>query len=196
MINNLELLQPLLVNEDDDLMFYGQVIRRRKDWGNGGLEKGAYVVNTFTFKDYDELKSKFGYLKNLANSTGSRIYLNVNRRSKQRLTHNLLVKLSHRIASQSLDSLQGDFAQQLAHSVKESRNSLKWMIDIDSDSDNSLKGLQQFLQEVGSTTYVSLPTVHGRHLLVSPFPITKMPTVSDYECKKDSFVLLYYKFGG
>lgn len=195
MINNLEKLQPFLQNQESDLVYYGQIIRRRKDWGNGGLEKPSYVVHTFTFSNYEDLKSKFGYLKNLANSTGSRIYINCNRRSKKHITEQLLIKLSHRIGSQSYDGLQGDYASQLGKFHKEPKHSIKWMLDIDECVPESLNTLRNFLQEVRSVEYVSIPTISGLHLLVAPFPSSKFPTLPNIECKKDSFVLLYYKFG-
>lgn len=195
MINNFDTIVPLLDFSDPDLFYYGQVIRRRKDWGNGGMEVGAQVIKVFEFHSQESMQRQWPFLKNLANSNMSRIYINLNRRSKKVILHRLNLKLANRILSGGYDGLAGDYASTLRKWSSEPRSTKKWLIDVDVKSELLMIKLGFFLKEVGSNIYCIVPTAQGCHVIAQPFPLINAPKLQDVDFKKDNPTLLYYKFG-
>lgn len=194
MINNFEKALEILDFTDSDKYYIGQIIRRRKDWGNGGLEKGDFTIYNFDFSTEESYKKQIPFLKNLAKSTLSRIYLYPNRCSREYSFKEMQLKMAKRGLNNHFTGMFGDYASVSLSHPKEPRETKKWLFDVDTDSEEILDKLIEFLVKSNVKIYLYMPTANGYHVITSPFPINSFPKIDFVECKKDSQFLLYYAY--
>lgn len=195
MINNLDLILSQCDFNDESLFYHGIITKRRKDFGNDFLDTGSKTVKYFEFSTEEDIRKQWPFLVYLANSTQSRIYINLNRRCREVVAGELMIKLARKIRSKQYIGVYNDYVNIVMGLNNEPRSTKKWLVDIDTIDVNIITECLESLKKIGSKLYLLLPTTQGYHLITDPFPITKFKKTKEYECKKDSLILCYYKYG-
>lgn len=172
-MNNLEVIKPLLVFEDDDTFYHLQVLQRKKE--NSNLGSNSYVIKTYYISSIEYLESKMLEIFSLCNLYNARAYINLNKRSFEKIALQNLKKITdcilnknYRGVRKSYESVAGSFSSD-AHK--------KWIIDIDYNSSEKffkmLKAELTKMQPVGDKFIARIYTKHGYHMITTPFNISE-----------------------
>lgn len=192
-VDNWKYLRDKLDFSDSDKFYFIELMQRKKDDSsfpaNNRMVKYYFV---YSLEYYDLIESE---VKRLSDCTGARVYILLNRRSyKDCLLH--LLKDTAQIA---LDGNYQHFPK-LVSSVCGKYNSepwKNWIVDVDDNIDESelikvINSLEPHTVE--SKIKFKVPTLHGFHLITSPFNCQKFSQVyPNIDVHKDNPTLLYFK---
>ena len=193
MVNNFELIKKMLVFDDEDDMYFLQLLRRKKE--NSELGSNSSVIKTYYIKSLEYLNKKEKEIISLCDVTNSRACINLNRRSFRKLSLQTLRKLTEQIlnedymsASTAYDSVCGAFSNE---------PNKKWIIDID-DFETDVVELGEMIKscdpEPGTHKCIcTIPTKNGVHLITRPFRIDQFKErfKIDLTIQKDNPTILY-----
>jgi hypothetical protein len=179
----------------NDSFLFGEVLARKKDASVFGENKHIRSFTVSSLEDYDNHTTAF----TLADATGARVYLNLNRRSHEKVAFAMLSRLSANLGSRNY-RLTNMYNSVVASTPTESEK--LWFVDLDTtDSavcDSVVSAIRYYLTKIGYTIdhITALPTVSGFHVVTPPFNLgelerDKLDYLSPSMIKKDSLVLLY-----
>ena len=190
MIDNFELIKPLLIFPNDDIYYHLQILRRGKDHPNlpaANRVIKAYFINQLESIDYlkDEIIGLCDYF-------GARAYINLAPKSV-RMTAALQMKY---IAQRMYE---GDFKKiwkawnTCAGEIKGEEP--RWVVDIDekitwSNIMDFIDTLEPYSKDTKFIT--NIPTKSGWHLITTPFNIAEFKKVyPDIDVHKNNPTILY-----
>ncbi len=131
MVNNLELIKPLLKFPDEDTCYHLQVLMRKKE--NPQLGSNSYCVKTYYVSSLDYLDKKMPEIIALCTLHNARACINLNRRSYEKLAYQLLKKVTDQIMSKDFKSARKAY-ESVAGTYADEPNK-KWIIDVDKPYD-------------------------------------------------------------
>lgn len=198
-VDNFDLMQNILNPESKDDFWFGQIIARRKDIEN--LPRADKWIKSYYIRDFDHLKSNESEIKNLCNVFKARFYLNPNVRSFERVNLNLIKALVENIQYKQFDSFTSKIDSACGYTKTPGRDKV-WIIDVDEAefTENDLIKCINKCEPDGEKHIITIPTVHGYHLLCRPFNQLKFNnTKTDYninllsdDIKTNSPTLIYF----
>lgn len=172
MIDNIELIKPLLnfSNEGDFYALY--IFKRKKDQPEGQKENSQSVrtIKTYFIESLEYLDKRYGEIKDLCEYFKARAYIHVQKQNHKDVGLNMMCELATRLKDGAIrqhnlfDSVIGQLK------VYEKR----WIIDID----NTDPRYEQFIiktinaiRPTGDKIITKIPTRNGLHLISQPFDI-------------------------
>lgn len=165
MVDNFELIKPLLSWENEDTFYFVQVIKRKKE--NPELGSNSYVANTYYIRSMEHLENRLGEMKVLADYHNARVCINLNKRSFRKMAYHSLKKVTDQL-------LNGDYlnVRRAYPSVcgMYANGDKTWVVDIDEKT--VPEGMVEFinnLEPIGNKVLLQLPTKNGIHLITKPF---------------------------
>ncbi len=195
MINNLELIKPLLSFPDTDTFYHLQVLKRKKEHPN--LGSNSYCVKTYYIRSIEYLDNKIPEIISLCNFHDARACINLNSRSFVRIAFQMLRKITDQIMSKDFKAARKAYESVVGTYSNETNK--KWIIDIDRKDGGAhgnwmrekLKSLKPNCGE--DKVYAVLPTKNGYHLITSPFNIQEARVFLSEDIHKDNPTILYIK---
>lgn len=170
MIDNFDIIRNLLYFSSiyEEIFFHLQIIRRGKDYSSEGAKNKLITSYLVTSRKHFDLIRDEVIL--LCEHYGARAYINVAGKNLHKLNLLILRKLADNIYSninvdprRVLDSACGELKSDIP----------KWIIDIDDISYKELvlEELNKIQEEEypSCKIYAEIPTLHGCHLITSPF---------------------------
>lgn len=200
MVNNFELITPLLKFDDPDLFYFVSIIKRRKD--NPGMHKDSSAIKHFYIDNLLKWKDKRAVMIELCKQNDARAYINLNRRSYKDVAGDMLIELACMVVGNTPKNAIG-FYDSVCGST-ESEPNRTWLIDIDTKMDEGahlsvVEGIKGFINY--HTTHVTkdkplimneIPTKNGVHLIVPPFNLKLFKeTFPHIDVQKNNPTLLY-----
>jgi hypothetical protein len=172
MIDNLDLIKPLLnfSKEGDFYMLY--VFKRKKDQPEGERDNHQSVrtIKTYCVDSIEYLDKRYDEIKMLCEVFKARAYIHVQKQNHMDISLEMMVSLAQRIKNgvikqQSLfDSVVGQIKT----------NEKRWIIDIDTkDKDvvDRISKLINSIQPSGEKIEAVIPTKNGYHLITKKFNV-------------------------
>ena len=201
LINNLELIAPLLPKDNPEVFCHMQIVCRAKDHKDEKVKEGA--IKTYFIKNEEHLRKVMPEVILLCEHYGARAYINVSPKSFEKLQKLMLVKLASLVCEGNIQNPRKTLNS--AAGALTSRNSI-WIVDVDDMEikESLLKWFDNYF-ELDSTLpfcntreelYLTgtIPTKQGCHLLVKPFNLkmfsSNFPNVDVH--KNSMGTLLYY----
>ena len=202
MIDNFELIKPLLKFPNDDIYYHLQILRRGKDHpelpaANRMIK--AYFICSLESLDYVEQE-----IKDLCKFFGARAYINLAPKSIKKTTMLQIKYLAQR-------AYEGDFKKiwkswnTCAGEIKGEKP--RWVVDIDDNSDNypikdKVYNIETFIDKIceprdvyphrGAKVIINIPTKSGYHLITTPFNLQQFKEeYPDIDVHKNNPTLLY-----
>lgn len=190
MIDNFDLIRPLLSFRSDDDFYFLQILQRKKDHKEGGNVKGsnnnsrlikAYYIHSLEYFDF--IKPEVIELCNIFNA---RAGINLNRRSYEKMCLQLLRKVTDQILNKSYDKAHKAYPSVAGAYQHESDKT--WILDIDNinfdqkNIDLNIHGILIRLEDIeplGDKFIKLIPSKSGCHVLVKPFNIMKAKPMLD-----------------
>jgi hypothetical protein len=198
MINNIEIIKTLLEFNSQDEFYHLQVLKRKKE--NPELGSNSYVVKTYYVGSIDYLESKMPEIINLCEFHNARAYINLNRRSYEQLSLQVLKKIIDQMSNQDFKSIKNAYDSVCGSFIKEPNK--KWIVDLDDVAPEEVSPLMlahidyhcepiaTSLEEGKCLTII--PTKNGCHLITKPFNTkTFSDKYPDIDIQKNNPTLLY-----
>lgn len=222
MINNKELIKPLLNFDDEGDFYFLMVLKRKKDFPE--LEQKNHqsvrTIKTYCIDSVDYLEKRWEEIVGLCELFGARAYIHVQKQNHKDVSLHLMELLCSRIRNvvhnqkNIFDSIVGQLQ------TKEKR----WVVDVDkSDMDEiefmdlvggvvhtinnycqpilsrgeihtmQLDGSFEITQDIVSKIITTIPTKNGVHLITKPFHLDEFKkSFPTIEVQRKNPTLLYY----
>jgi len=194
MINNLELIKPLLNFEDEDDFYMIYIFKRKKDQPEGEKDNHQSVrtIRSYCIASIEQLEKRYDEIIQLCEMFKARAYIHVQKQSHKDVSLDMLVDLAQRIKSgqhkqQNLfDSIVGQM-KVLEH---------RWIVDIDTKDEDSILNIRYTIsmcKPEGLKIHRSIPTKNGYHLITDRFDVMEFKKKHpDIDIQKKNPTLLYY----
>jgi hypothetical protein len=193
MINNIELIKPLLnfENEGDFYMLY--VLKRKKDQPEGERDNHQSVrtLRSYCINSIEQLEKKYDEIQLLCETFKARAYIHVQKQNHKDVSLNMMVALAQRIqdGNHQQQSLFDSVVGQLKTYEK------RWIVDIDTQDVEELVEVAEFiynLRPIGHKVITTIPTKNGFHLITERFDVLSFKNrYRDIDIQKKNPTLLY-----
>ena len=200
MIDNLELIKPLLNFEKEGDFYMLYVFKRKKDQTTDKANhQSVRTIKTYCIESVEYLESRYEEIKQLCEMFKARAYIHVQKQNHQDVSLEMMVALANKIRNGQLKQ------QHLFDSVvgQLKTHEKRWIIDIDDVSMDSFahaeyytsmrEYINELQEEAGkdkSMTFVK--TKSGFHIITQPFNVMKFKEkYPDVDVQKKNPTLLY-----
>ena len=198
MINNIELIKPLLNfdNEGDFYMLY--VFKRKKDQPEGEKDNHQSVrtIRTYCIKSIEQLEKRYDEIMMMCEVFKARAYIHVAKQNHRDVSLEMLTALAQRIRDGQHEQ-QGLF-DSVVGQIKTYEK--RWIVDVDMNDINVADKISHIInicQPEGDKIEAVIPTKNGYHLITKRFDtqtFTKMMSLQGDvpDIQKKNPTLLYY----
>ena len=183
MINNLEIIKPLLNFEKKGDFYMLYVFKRKKDQPEGERDNHQSVrtIKTYCIESVDHLERRYDEIKQLCEMFKARAYIHVQKQNHKDVSLNMLASLAERIRD-GVDNQKGLFDSVVGQIKTQEK---RWIVDIDTKDTQELRNIQVTINRCkpeGPKTKFIIPTKNGYHLITDKFDVKtfseKYPEIS------------------
>ena len=193
MIDNIELIKPLLnfENEGDFYMLY--VFKRKKDQPEGERDNHQSVrtIKTYCVDSVEYLEKRYDEIKQLCEMFKARAYIHVQKQNHKDVSLEMMVSLAERIRNGQTN--QKGLFDSVVGQIKTYEK--RWVCDIDNKDDNYLLNVMRVINSCkpeGNKIYKTIPTKDGYHLITDRFDVMEfMKVFPEISVQKKNPTLLY-----
>jgi hypothetical protein len=194
MIDNINLIKPLLNFSDEGDFYMLYVLKRKKDQPEGERDNHqsvrtikAYCINSIEYLDmrYDEIKQLCELFK-------ARAYIHVAKQNHKDVAMNMITEIVTRIQSGQIN--QQHVFDSVVGQIKTTEK--RWIIDVDDKNVRGLVPITSFIHSLrpeGDKVETCIPTRNGYHLITKRFDAEmfkkEYPSI---DIQKKNPTLLYY----
>jgi hypothetical protein len=193
MINNLELIRPLLNFSEQGDFYMLYVFKRKKDQPEGERDNHQSVrtIKTYCVDSIEYLEKRYDEIKQLCEMFKARAYIHVQKQNHKDVSLNMLATLAERIRD-GVSNQKGLFDSVVGQiKTKEKR----WIVDIDTQDIQELRNIQVTINRCkpeGPKTKFIIPTKNGYHLITDKFDVkTFSEQYPEVTIQKKNPTLLY-----
>ena len=199
MINNLELIKPLLKFENNDDFYYLQILQRKKGPNPIGLLTGsnnnARTIKNYYINNLEYLDKKMPEIIALCNLFNARASIRLNKRSHKKVAFRTLQKVAGILANGEYSHLKTAYLKACGNGHNAGNNKT-WILDLDGEIEpikmKAIKSLLLMELPKGEKIISIIPSKSGMHLIVKPFDCRQFKTVFDeIDIHKDNPTNLY-----
>ena len=172
MIDNIELIKPLLnfTEKGDFYMLY--VFKRKKDQPEGERDNHQSVrtIKTYCIDSIEHLERRYDEVKQLCEMFKARSYIHVQKQNHKDVSLNMLALLAERIRD-GVSNQKGLF-DSVVGQIKTMEK--RWIIDIDTKDEIIVHRIAHIINQMkpeGDKIITCIPTKNGYHLITSRFDV-------------------------
>jgi len=193
MINNLELIKPLLNFSEQGDFYMLYVFKRKKDQPEGERDNHQSVrtIKTYCVDSIEYLEKRYDEIKQLCEMFKARAYIHVQKQNHKDVSLNMLATLAERIRD-GVSNQKGLFDSVVGQiKTKEKR----WIVDVDTQDIQELRNIQVTINRCkpeGPKIKFIIPTKNGYHLITDKFDVkTFSEQYPEVTIQKKNPTLLY-----
>jgi hypothetical protein len=194
MINNIDLIKPLLnfSEEGDFYMLY--VFKRKKDQPEDERDNHQSVrtIKTYCIESIEHLDRRYEEIKELCEMFKARAYIHVQKQNHRDVSLNMMIALAERIRNGSTN--QKGLFDSVVGQIKTQEK--RWIIDVDDKDTKELVRITEAIhwtRPEGDKLEACIPTKNGYHLITSRFDVKMFENVCpNIDIQKKNPTLLYY----
>jgi len=194
MINNIELIKPLMnfENKGDFYMLY--VFKRKKDQPEGERDNHQSVrtIKTYCIESIDHLERRYDEVIQMCEMFKARAYIHVQKQNQFDVSLNMMVQLAQRI--QNGQHNQKGLFDSVVGQIKTQEK--RWIVDVDDKMEASplmMAYIDYECKPYGSKIEAVIPTKNGHHLITGKFDVMKFKEkYPNIDIAKRNPTLLYY----
>jgi hypothetical protein len=210
MINNLEIIKPLLNFEKDGDFYMLYVFKRKKDQPEGERDNHQSVrtIKTYCIESIDHLERRWDEIIQMCEMFKARAYIHIQKQNHFDVSLSMMVDLAQRI--QNGNHNQKGLFDSVVGQLK--TNEKRWIIDVDGMSAPSPM-MVAFIEynckpitevefdeagipigyKIGPKVEGVIPTKNGHHLITKKFDVMEFKKqYPDIDIQKKNPTLLYY----
>jgi hypothetical protein len=194
MIDNLEIIKPLLNFSEPGDFYMLYVFKRKKDQPEGERDNHQSVrtIKAYCIESIDHLERRYAEIKQLCEMFKARAYIHVQKQNHKDVSLEMMMALAERIknGSQNQKGLFDSVVGQLKTNEK------RWIVDVDTKDQVELDAIKyninKFCRPEGDKVESIIPTKNGYHLITERFDVMEFkkhfPTI---DIQKKNPTLLY-----
>ena len=202
MIDNINIIKPLLNFEKQGDFYMLYVFKRKKDQPEGERDNHQSVrtIKTYCIESLDHLDRRYEEVKQMCEMFKARAYIHVQKQNHFDVSLNMMVALAQRI--QDGNTNQKGLFDSVVGQIKTQEK--RWIIDVDNVSmdgfnhDPSQIEMREYINELqkeaGREPHMTfIKTRSGFHIITQPFNVMKFrEKYPDVAVVKKNPTLLYY----
>jgi hypothetical protein len=202
MIDNINIIKPLLNFEKQGDFYMLYVFKRKKDQPEGERDNHQSVrtIKTYCIESLDHLDRRYEEVKQMCEMFKARAYIHVQKQNHFDVSLNMMVALAQRI--QDGNTNQKGLFDSVVGQIKTQEK--RWIIDVDNVSmdgfnhDPSQIEMREYINELQKEAgkeqgMTFLKTRSGFHIITQPFNVMKFKEkYPDVDVQKKNPTLLYY----
>jgi hypothetical protein len=193
MINNIELIKPLLnfENEGDFYMLY--IFKRKKDQTTDKANhQSVRTIKTYCIESIEQLEVRYDEIIQLCEMFKARGYIHIQKQNHKDVAMNMITEIVTRIQSGQIN--QKNVFDSVVGQIK--TNEKRWIIDVDDKDTNELVRITETIRATrpeGDKLEACIPTKNGYHLITKRFDVQMFRNVFPHiDIQKKNPTLLYY----
>jgi len=192
MINNLELIKPLLNFENPGDFYMLYVFKRKKDQTTDKANhQSVRIIKTYCIESIEQLENRYEEIQQLCEMFKARAYIHVQKQNHKDVSLNMIVALAEKIRNgqHNQKNLFDSVVGQLKTYEK------RWIVDIDEKeiSPIMLSYIEHNCKPFGDKIIAVIPTKNGHHLITERFDVkTFSEKYPEIDIQKKNPTLLYY----
>ena len=173
MINNIELIKPLLNFTDDGDFYMLYVFKRKKDQPEGERDNHQSVrtIKTYCVDSIEYLEKRYDEIKQLCEMFKARAYIHVQKQNHKDVSLEMMMSLAERIKNGQ--HIQKGLFDSVVGQIK--THEKKWIVDVDTKDEvelNAVKfAINKFCRPEGDKVEAVIPTKNGYHLITEKFDV-------------------------
>jgi len=193
MIDNINLIKPLLNFSEPGDFYMLYVFKRKKDQPEGERDNHQSVrtIKTYCIDSIDHLDRRYNEIKQLCEMFKARAYIHVQKQNHKDVSLNMLSLLAERIRD-GVSNQKGLFDSVVGQIKTQEK---RWIVDIDVTDFHAVTELSQFinyLRPEGKKVEAVIPTKNGWHLITGRFDVkTFSEKFPDVDIQKKNPTLLF-----
>jgi len=202
MIDNINIIKPLLNFEEKGDFYMLYVFKRKKDQPEGEKDNHQSVrtIKTYCIESIDHLERRYDEVKQLCEMFKARAYIHVQKQNHRDVSLDMLASLAERIKN-GVQNQKGLFDSVVGQIKTQEK---RWIIDVDDISidgfnhDPSQIKMREFINELQKEAgrephMIFIKTRSGFHIITQPFNVMKFKEkYPDVDIQKKNPTLLYY----
>ena len=194
MIDNLELIKPLLNFENEGDFYMLWIFKRKKDQTTDKANhQSARTIKTYCIDNIEYLERYYDEIKQLCEIFKARAYIHIQKQNHSDVSLNMMIALAQRI--QSGNHRQMGLFDSVVGQIKTQEK--RWVVDIDTKDPATILKIKGVIDNVcspaGVKTIQLIPTKDGFHYITNRFDTnTFNEQYPDVDIKKKNPTLLYY----
>ncbi len=173
MIDNIELIKPLLNFSEPGDFYMLYVLKRKKDQPEGERDNHQSVrtIKTYCVESVEYLEKRYDEIKQLCEMFKARAYIHVQKQNHRDVSLNMMVALAQRI--QDGNHKQQGLFDSVVGQIK--THEKRWIVDVDTLDAAELIGVMLAINICKPTDedkiITSIPTKNGFHLITKRFDV-------------------------
>lgn len=216
MIDNLELIKPLLNFENDGDFYMLYVLKRKKDQTEGERDNHQSVrtIRSYCIKSIEQLEKRYDEIKMMCEMFKARAYIHVQKQNHKDVSLNMMVALAQRIQDGNLE--QQNLFDSVVGQLK--THEKRWIVDIDTKDEEFISNVCYTIDDMcqpfspnpehqvitDGTFYLTrnskflskiqaiIPTKNGVHLITDRFDVQEFKKhYPEIDIQKKNPTLLY-----
>jgi hypothetical protein len=194
MIDNIELIKPLLNFSEPGDFYYCLILKRKKDQPEGERDNHQSVrtIKTYCVESVEYLEKRYDEIKQLCEMFKARAYIHVQKQNHRDVSLNMMVTLAQRI--QDGNHKQQGLFDSVVGQLKTYEK--KWIVDIDTLDATELISVMLAINICKPTDedkiITTIPTKNGFHLITKRFDVIQFSKqYPDIDIQKKNPTLLF-----
>jgi len=174
MINNIDLIKPLLNFEQEGDFYMLYVLKRKKDQPEGERDNHQSVrtIKTYCVESIEYLDKRYDEIKQLCEMFKARAYIHIQKQNHKDVSLEMMMALAQKIRD-GQHKQQGLFDSVVGQLKTHEK---RWIVDIDTKDENVLQKIQHIINGVrpynDEPKVISvIPTKNGYHLITERFDV-------------------------
>ena len=194
MINNIELIKPLLNFTDDGDFYMLYVFKRKKDQPEGERDNHQSVrtIKTYCVDSIEYLEKRYDEIKQLCEMFKARAYIHVQKQNHKDVSLEMMMSLAERIKNGQ--HIQKGLFDSVVGQIK--TNEKRWIVDLDTQDEDEVVRMTKVInitRPEGDKVKCIIPTKNGYHFITDRFDVLQFSNVyPDIDIVKKNPTLLYY----
>jgi hypothetical protein len=194
MIDNLELIKPLLNFEDEGDFYMLYVLKRKKDQPEGERDNHQSVrtIKTYCVDSIEYLEKRYDEVKRLCEVFNARAYIHVQKQNHKDVSLDMMMALAERIKNGQ--HIQKGLFDSVVGQIKTKEK--RWVVDIDTKDNKEVLNVKfkiDSCQPFGKDKIIAeIPTKNGFHLITDRFDVLNFQKYfPEIQIQKKNPTLLY-----
>jgi hypothetical protein len=194
MIENLELVKPLLNFKEKGDFYMLYIFKRKKDQPEGERDNHQSVrtIRSYCIKSIEQLESKYEEIQLMCEMFKARAYIHIQKQNHKDVSLNMMVALAQRIQDGNLE--QQNLFDSVVGQLKTYEK--RWIVDVDTKDIQELRNIQVTVNRCkpeGPKTKFLIPTKSGYHLITDRFDVMEFKKYyPGVDIQKKNPTLLYH----
>ena len=195
MINNLEIIKPLLNFEKEGDFYMLYVFKRKKDQPAGERDNHQSVrtIKTYTVESVEYLDKRWDEIVQLCEMFKARAYIHIQKQNHFDVGMNMIKAIVDRIESGQMN--QQHVFNSVVGQIKTYEK--RWIVDVDTKDTKELLEIQQWIDHCRphgvDKIETVIPTKSGYHLITKRFDVMEFKKkYHDIDIQKKNPTLVYY----